>query len=294
MMLTKVASTGSYALPLAVGLSYLPPRAWSSASAVASLLGAGTLFVAAMVLDDVQGWRDGTDAANYQRPGYHRDLANKPLLSGLVTERQALGLGLGAWAASGLLWGAAVVLAPAPDSGAMALLVVLVLLVPQYSWGLRLSYRYGGEALLAYFGAVLAAAPPLLAGAQPTARLVGQAVLVGLWYVTLNSYCYTGDVEGDRMAGRATLAVRLGPDGNRGYLTVLAVGDLALSCALMAVTGECLWYAPVLAVGLVPRAVVAWRFRRTADARAAFARYWPLFHLGCGTLVLANVLCRFS
>ncbi|MFC6879598.1 MULTISPECIES: UbiA family prenyltransferase [Actinomadura] len=288
VMLAKAQSTGSYALPVLVGLSWLPVARCSADGIVMTLLGAGGVFIATSVLDDVQGRRDGSDAANYRQPGYQRSLANKPLLSDVIMLRRAWGFAVTAWLWGALSWCVLIARAPARPTAVLALVAGLVIVVPHYSWGLRLSYRGYGEVVMMYFAASLVIAAPLLAGARPTGHLVMQAVLVGAWYVTLNSYLNTVDMSGDRTAGRRTLAVRLGPSGNRRYLALLAIGDLTLTFGVIATDRDPGWDATVIATGLALRLWLAYRFQRTSDARGAGKRYWPLFHVGCLSLILTN------
>ncbi|XKK40627.1 hypothetical protein HFP72_08790 [Nocardiopsis sp. ARC36] len=76
------------------------------------VLVAEVAVVAAMVsFDDVTGYRDGSDAANYGSDAARRRLARKPLVHGTLTEPQALRFGRAATAASVVLWALVVALA---------------------------------------------------------------------------------------------------------------------------------------------------------------------------------------
>ncbi|MGH1551962.1 hypothetical protein ACRAWF_06805 [Streptomyces sp. L7] len=62
------------------------------------LLGSAAIVACACAADDVAGYRNGSDAINYQEGETLRDIRKKPLLSGAVTERQAIGFAVSAGA----------------------------------------------------------------------------------------------------------------------------------------------------------------------------------------------------
>lgn len=289
--LSKVDSVAIYGVPLLVGLSVVPPAAWGPRAVCClalALVGTVGVFTATVVLDDVRGYRDGSDAANYRRAGDLRGAQRKPLVSGLISPGRALVLARVAWAAGGSLWCAAVGLAPVGSAAVWALAAGLVLFAPQYSWGLRLSYRCLGEALMAYFSLALVVLPPLGLGGEWDARLLSQAALVALWHVQVSSYANTGDVPGDRDIGRRSLATLLGPRGNHRYLLALATIAPVCAAAVVAVSPVPWWSGafllPVVCAGLGQ----ARRYHRTGDAPVANKQSWKLYRVGGLALAAGN------
>lgn len=296
--LLKVDSLSIFAAPVAVGLSAVPRAAWAAPGSVplagAELAAAACLFVATVVLDDLHGHRDGSDAANYGGPHDFRDPTRKPLLSGLISPRQAARCAYTAWLAGALLWCGVLAAAACRPVAVVALLAALTCCAPQYSWGLRLSYHGWGEALLVYFSVALVLAPAWLGGApdacrMPSANLLAQAFLVGVWHVTLSSYANSADVVGDRAGGRATAATALGPRGNRGYLAALATSDLLLTLTVIGTSPAPWWSAAVLTPLAAVRTAAARSYRTTRDARAAHRHFWHLYRLGWPVLAVLNI-----
>lgn len=127
------------------------------------------LVTAAMVaLDDVTGYYDGSDAANYVPDTPTRRLLRKPLVAGTLTVGEAKWFGWLAASAGGVLWLLAVFTAPHRPVWTVALLVVTFVAMPQYSYGVKLSYRGFQEFFLAALGLALVLVPyGLIAGSSP-------------------------------------------------------------------------------------------------------------------------------
>ncbi|WP_329032766.1 UbiA family prenyltransferase [Streptomyces sp. NBC_01725] len=176
------------------------------------LLGSVAIVACACASDDIAGFRNGSDLMNYQSDEQLRDIRAKPLLTGTVTERQALTFAVGSGFVAVLAGAAAfwVLDWDAPFS-AYALYLLGFAFSVQYSVGLKVSYRRGGgETLLCFSTAAGLLAPFLAVNRDWTWPAVAQALLLGLWLVMVSSYSNVNDVAGDRMAGRRTLAVTTG------------------------------------------------------------------------------------
>ncbi|MFF4864771.1 UbiA family prenyltransferase [Streptomyces sp. NPDC001231] len=216
-----------YYLSLAVVWSLLPAsQRLDGASLVtlaAFLLGEVCLVAAAVAFDDVTGHRDGSDAANYGPDAPARALARKPLLAGTLTEAAAVRFAWCALVAGCLCWTAALVWAPHRPLWAVLALVAAAVVVPQYSWGLRLSYRGFQEVFLAVVGwAFVLPLFGLLTG-EVTGLAAVEAFLFGLGPVLFGVYSNTHDAEGDRAVGRPTAACLLSLRGNRRFIGALSV-----------------------------------------------------------------------
>ncbi|MBW4718444.1 UbiA family prenyltransferase [Saccharothrix obliqua] len=213
--------------------------------AVAALFLVGEVLVmAAMVaLDDVTGFRDGSDRANYGPDAPARKLARKPLLTGALTERQALRFAFAAAVAGGALWLAAVVVAPHRPMWTLVLLVVTFFFALQYSWGVKLSYHGFQEFFLAALGWAVVLAPYGLAVGEVDGAVVVQALLFGLGPLLFGVYSNTNDVEGDRQVGRPTVAALTSPRGNRVFVTAVSAVEIAL--VLAAPLAGAPWWFPL-------------------------------------------------
>ncbi|AWZ04266.1 MULTISPECIES: UbiA family prenyltransferase [unclassified Streptomyces] len=207
----------------------------------------------AVAFDDVTGFRDGSDLVNYdpaQAQLRNREL--KPLLDGHLTVRQALGFGYAAllfgitWAVLGAL------IAPHRPLWALALLPVLVGGSVQYSYGLRLSHRYGQELVLILSTSLVAVIPFGLVHGEMTGLALLESVLIGLWSVLVSLYSNINDRDGDIASGRKNLATMLRPPV---YAAVIAAFSLAETAAILwaCAVGAVPWWfllalAPVIAL----------------------------------------------
>ncbi|RDI49988.1 UbiA family prenyltransferase [Nocardia mexicana] len=188
-------------------------RPGATAAILLFLLGTVGIVTCTVALDDLVGYRNGSDGRNYSSSGKLRDPRMKPLLSGLVTEAEATAYvvfaaclavvaGLGAFQA--LDW----------DVPLAAYLLYFVggLASVQYSAGLRFSYHLGGAETLLCAGTAAGLLAPYLAIEQRwSAPAVLVALLLGLWLVMVSSYSNVNDADGDRRVGRRTLAAAAPP-----------------------------------------------------------------------------------
>jgi 1,4-dihydroxy-2-naphthoate octaprenyltransferase len=256
------------------------------------LFGIGEVGVvsAVMAFDDVTGYLDGSDAVNYADPSGLRKRQRKPLLEGVLTVRQAVRFGRAA-----VLWGAAwwaLAIAVAPHRPLWAVLVTLTVMVlsVQYSWGLKLSYRGGAEALIATSPMAIVVGPfGLLTGQLPAFVLV-QAVLFGLWQVLVSAYSNSNDIDGDRSVGRRNAATTLDRRGNTRFLTALTLLDPLVVLGATALGWAPAWFPVVLAVPLVLRARQLRGWYRTGNPLLARRRGVNTFRAGVAALIVANLI----
>jgi len=198
----------------------------------ALLIEAGTTS-AALALDDVTGYRDGVDSSNHADSDRYG--VDKPLITGQLSERQALRFGFGAAfiAVLGMLTGLAIA-TPVPW-WLFALTIAVFLIALNYSYGLRLSYRFGGGELVTF---VTVAATLMLPYALVTATISGvvvvESALVGFWMLQIAVFSNTQDAPGDRAAGRRTVAASVSPSANRIFIAAVFCASWGLLLASVA------------------------------------------------------------
>lgn len=216
------------------------------------LAGGVLMFAGLCAFDDVTGYRDGSDAANYGPDAPARRLARKPLIAGALSQSQAVRF---AWLATALCfscWALAVLLAPARPWWAVAATAACAFCGFQYSWWLKLSYRGGQEFLLAAYGWVFVLAPyGLLTGSADAFALV-QGLVFGLGPLLFGVYSNINDIAGDGAVGRRTVAVLASPRGNAAFIAALSVLE-ALLLTVPSLLGFAPWWfaalmAPVIAL----------------------------------------------
>lgn len=209
------------------------------------ILVAEIAVVAAMVaFDDVTGYRDGSDAANYGSDAARRRLARKPLVAGTLTEPQALRFGRAATVASVALWTLVVALAPHRPLWAVIGAALCLVASVQYSWGLKISYRGFQEIFLVGLGVGWILVPYGLLIGHVDGFVVVQALIFGGGPMIFGLYSNTNDADGDRAAGRITVATMVSPRVNSIFIIALTAVETLL------VTGSHLvgiapWWFPV-------------------------------------------------
>lgn len=236
---------------------------------LAAFLAGEILLMAALVaLDDLTGYRDGSDRINYGPDAAARRLRRKPLVAGTLTEAQVVRFAVVTTVLGALLWTVAVLAAPHRPTWALVLTGVTLLLYPQYSWGLKLSYRGLQELYVAALGWALVLAPyGLLAGDLP-GFVVVQALLFGLGPLLFGVYSNTNDIAGDRRVGRPTVAARTSPRGNARFVGAVSLVEFALILGAPAV-GAPWWFPLALLPTMALRAnQYALGFRRRDILRA--------------------------
>ncbi|MFB7733264.1 UbiA family prenyltransferase [Streptomyces sp. NPDC056112] len=245
--------TVDHYLGLAVVWSLLPASQRldeaSLATLLAFLLGAVCLVAAAVAFDDASGYRDGSDAANHGPDAPARALARKALPAGTLTEAAAVRFAWCALVAGCLCWTTALVWAPYRPLWAVLALVAATVVVPQYSWGPRLSHRGFREVFPAVVG--WASVLPLfgLLTGEATGLAAVEAFLFGLGPVLFGVYSNTHDLEGDRAVGRPTAACLLSLKGNRWFIGALSVLETT-AIVTAPLLGFCPWWFPIAFVPL--------------------------------------------
>lgn len=201
----------------------LTPRAVAILALV--LLSMMGLMAATMAFDDVSGFRDGTDARNYLASNKVRNIRRKPLLTGELSEAQALRF---AYAAA--LFGFASGVAPYLIGARWSPWVLTVfifggLAAIQYSSGLRISYAGGGELLLVLATACTIVLPYASLTGTMSGHVLVEGVLLGVLLLTVPLFSNTSDAANDRLAHRRTLAASLSATANdRLIVAVFAAG----------------------------------------------------------------------
>ncbi|MGH3766316.1 MAG: UbiA family prenyltransferase [Pseudonocardiaceae bacterium] len=202
------------------------------------LAGEVCVVAATVAFDDVTGYRDGSDAANYGPDAPARKLRRKPLLTGALSPAEALRFGWTAAVLAALVCTASVLIAPHRPTWAIALTALCGVAFIQYSWGAKLSYHGWAEVVLAgvAFGWLLA--PYGLLTGTASGFVVVQALVFGLGPMLFGVYSNTNDKAGDARVGRRTAATVLSPRGNAAFIgavslveTLIIVGSAALGVA---------------------------------------------------------------
>jgi 4-hydroxybenzoate polyprenyltransferase len=224
----------------------------------------GEVFVIAVMvaLDDLTGFRDGSDIANYSPDDPNRRRYRKPLVAGTLTEVQVLRFALVTGIVGALLWIAAIGTAPHAPSWTVLLIGVTYFFSVQYSWGVKLSYHGFQEFFIAALGWALVLAPYGFAVGSLDGNVLVQALVFGLGPLLFGVYSNTNDVEGDRKVGRPTVAALTTPRGNaRFILAVTALEAALIVCGPLLGTS---WWFPVF---LLPTLLL-----RARQVRIAFGQ----------------------
>jgi 1,4-dihydroxy-2-naphthoate polyprenyltransferase len=195
-----------------------------------------------IVLDDIEGFRDGVDQTHALA---EKRNISKPLLTGELTLPEAWKVAgaivlLAALIGTGLVW-----LTPAPAVATLGLLVVTMAGVIQYSWGTKLSYRGLGELVIIYGATMTVLLPVWLLRGHLDSATLWVALMSGIPYAAQIAISNAVDYEGDKRSGRRTLTVMVGPE----LAPWISLALLVLFWGL---------FAAGLATRTLPLAVVAW------------------------------------
>ncbi|WP_033439832.1 UbiA family prenyltransferase [Saccharothrix sp. NRRL B-16314] len=226
------------------------------------LVGEVFVIVAMVALDDLTGYRDGSDIANYAPDAPARKLNRKPLVAGTLTEPQVLRFGLLTAVVGAAVWLGALAIAPHRPMWTIVLVAVTYFFALQYSWGVKLSYHGFQEFFLAALGWALVIAPYGLVTGGVDGVVVVQALLFGLGPLLFGVYSNTNDVAGDRRVGRPTVAALTSPRGNMLFVLGVSACELLLILALPLVGGP--WWFPL---ALLPTILL-----RARQLRAGFGQ----------------------
>lgn len=209
----------------------------------AFLVGEVLLMAALVALDDLTGYRDGSDLVNYAPDAPARRACRKPLVAGTLTEAQVVRFAVVTTVLGALLWTLAVLAAPHEPVWALVLTGVTLVLYPQYSWALKLSYRGFQELYIAALGWALVLAPYGLLAGDASNFVVVQALIFGLGPLLFGVYSNTNDIVGDRRVGRPTVAVRTSPRGNARFIAAVSLVEFVLILGAPSVGAP--WWFPL-------------------------------------------------
>ncbi|WP_435177561.1 UbiA family prenyltransferase [Actinacidiphila sp. bgisy145] len=284
-------------IPLATAM-FVPYGAAASAGSAGRLalvlllffLGELTMVAGMVAFDDVTGYRDGSDAANYGPDAAARRLARKPLVAGTLTERQALRFGTAAVALCALFWGGAVLAAPAAPMWAVLGTAACVAFGFQYSWWLKFSYRGFQELFLAALGwGYVLPLFGLLSGRAP-GFVVVQALVFGLGPVLFGVYSNINDRAGDRAVGRLTVAAVASARGNSAFIAAVSLLE-ALLIVVPSCTGTAPWWFAVLMAPVVVLRARQWvQGNLRGDVLAARTGGIRLHRLATALMAAADLL----
>lgn len=277
-----------------VGAAVLVPvsaqRLESVPMLVLFLLGEICTIVALVAFDDLTGYRDGSDLANYGPDNPLRKKARKPLVAGTVTPREALRFGWITAALGALLWAAAVAVAPHTPTWTLWLILALYVVSLQYSYGIKLSYRGLQEGFLVALGAALVIAPYGLATGMFSGFVLVQGILFGFGPLMFGVYSNTNDVAGDRAVNRPTVAALTSERGNAVFIGLLSLTEFLIG-ALASLAGIAPWW--FVLVMLPASALRARQYQlgfRAGDIMRARRLGFAVHRVGVALLVLTNVL----
>lgn len=218
----------------------------SAVGTLALFMAAEVLVVVAMVaLDDVTGFRDGSDVVNYGPDAPARRKLRKPLVAGTLTLAEALRFGWATALAGAALWAVTVWTAPHAPLWAVVLLVATFVFAVQYSYGIKLSYHGAQELFLAALGWALVLVPYGLVTGRCDGFVLAQALLFGMGPLLFGVYSNTNDIAGDRAVGRWTVAATASPRGNALFVAALSVVEFLIGLAA-SLTGLAPWWFVLL------------------------------------------------
>jgi 1,4-dihydroxy-2-naphthoate polyprenyltransferase len=214
------------------------------------LLGSAAIVACACSADDIAGFRNGSDAMNYAAGERLRDIRAKPLLSGAVTERQAMAFSVAAGAVA-VTAGLAAFWQLRWQAPVMAYVLYLAGFAAgaQYSAGLKISYRRGGaEILLCLTTAAGLLAPFVAINRRWSPPALVAALLLGLWLVMVSSCSNVNDAAGDGAVGRRTLAVSTSETVLNAVMVTFFVVSVALIVGLTFSSPRWPWWTPLAAL----------------------------------------------
>lgn len=195
------------------------------------LVGEVVVMAAMVALDDLTGFRDGSDITNYAPDDPRRRLERKPLVAGTLTESQVIRFAWITCVVGATLWLTAIAIAPNRPPWTTILIAITYFFSVQYSWGVKLSYHGFQEFFLAGLGWAVVLAPYGLATGEIDADVLVQALIFGMGPLLFGVYSNTNDVEGDRRVGRPTVAALTTPRGNMWFVVALSAFESALILA---------------------------------------------------------------
>ncbi|WP_255949946.1 UbiA family prenyltransferase [Streptomyces odontomachi] len=261
---------------------------------VVFLVGEIFVMMGLVAFDDLTGFLDGSDLVNYGPDNPRRRKSRKPLVAGALSPREALAFAWVTTAIGGLVWAAALAIAPHRPLWTVVLIVALFAISPQYSYGVKISYHGFQEAFLVLLGGALVMAPYGLVTGEYSAFVLVQGVLFGFGPLMFGVYSNTNDVEGDRSVGRPTVAALVSPRGNALFIGCLSAAEFLLG-ALSSAVGIAPWWFVLV---MLPATV--WRLRqylagfRQGDIMLARKRGFTVHRLSVVLLIAANLMAGWG
>lgn len=258
------------------------------------MVGEVLVVVAMVALDDVTGFRDGSDVANYGPDAPARRTLRKPLVAGTLTTVEALRFGWATANVGAVLWAVTVWTAPHAPLWTNVLVAATFLFAVQYSYGIKLSYHGAQELFLAALGWALVLAPYGLATGRFDGFILTQALLFGMGPLLFGVYSNTNDIAGDRAVGRWTVAAKASPRGNALFIATLSAVEFLIGL-VASLTGLAPWWFVLL---LLPVTALRVRQYRIGFGQRDILRARRLgirTHRVCVVLlVVANLLVGFT
>jgi 1,4-dihydroxy-2-naphthoate octaprenyltransferase len=237
-----------YYVGLLVVWAALPPSVRFDGRILLTLLVflVGAVFVcAAMVaFDDLTGYLDGSDIANYGPDAPARRLKRKPLVAGTLGTGQVIRFAWITAVIGAAVWVGAVAVAPHRPVWAIVVGAVTLVTAIQYSYGVKLSYHGFQEVFLAGLGWSFVLVPYGLVHGSASGFLIVQAFLFGMGPLLFGVYSNTNDIEGDRSVGRPTVAALSSPRGNAVFIAALSIVETAVIVGA-ALFGIAPWWFPL-------------------------------------------------
>ena len=207
------------------------PHGWFTASVLLLVL-IVSAQAAACAADDITGYRDGSDAENFRKgsTGEGPKMLPKPLVSGVLSEREALVFAVGTTVvAAAALLGAFAALDWDTSIGVPIVSLLVLAMTIQYSSGIKFSYRPGGAEIHIFIvNAALLILPYWAIAGHLTTVAVLLGALAGAWFVLVVGWGNVRDREGDAAVDRRTLAV-VAPKPYRVFLVVLYLISVVLA-----------------------------------------------------------------
>jgi 1,4-dihydroxy-2-naphthoate octaprenyltransferase len=254
--------------------------------------GAGEVCVLAalVALDDLTGYRDGSDIANYSPDAPLRRKLRKPLVAGTLTEREVAGFATAVAIAGAVLWTVAIAVAPHGPLWIVVAIGALFVISLQYSYGIKLSYHGFQELFIAALGWALVLAPFVLATGGLTGFVVAQALIFGLGPLLFGVYSNTNDIVGDSQVGRPTVAALVSPRANAMFVAALSVAEFAIGLIASA-TGAAPWWFVALMLPATALRAAQWHtgFAR-GDILRARRMGFTVHRVNTALLVAASLL----
>ena len=271
---------------LVAALAQVPPSLEALAKG-AWMLGLGTLlFYLVHCLDDITGFKTGTDRATAARKA--RIGEPKLLASGDISLAEARAIAKVLAAASSFLLLGVVWTAPWYVS---LTAVAAIIVTGQYSYAAKWSYRGLGELTVVLNFACCVVMPYLYITETLSWELVAIALEYGLFVVVITFSSNLADMEEDAATGRRSLCVLLGHRRVTRLLYALLVMIWA-SVILLVLSGTLPWFAAALLLLLPVHVDAARAFSRGEAQRARAAAFTAARRNGLGLIgcILSSAL----